>query len=110
IKAFENEIIQELFTNNLLQLKEYHSSFDEIYCEDCRQEQVNMIQNHICKTYLPRMKLYFEYYEFVNNSEKAQEYLLKLEELHGCGWKIFIGLLTELIKQIEENYFYSLNQ
>ncbi|CAG8855982.1 3339_t:CDS:1, partial [Gigaspora margarita] len=79
---FENEIIQELFTNNLLQLKEYHSLFDEIYCKDCRQEQVNMIQNYICKTYLPHMKLYFEYYEFVNNSEKAQEYLLKLEKLH----------------------------
>ncbi|CAG8756962.1 24595_t:CDS:1, partial [Gigaspora rosea] len=82
IEEFENEIMQELFSKNLKQLEEYYFSFLAIYCDKCKQEQIIEVQVHICETYLPQMKLYYEYYDFVNNSEKAQEYLQKIEELH----------------------------
>ena len=55
------------------------------------------------------MKIYYEYYDFVNNSEKAQEYSQKLEELRDCEWVDFVRLLVQLIEQLEENYFYNIS-
>ncbi|KAF0537616.1 hypothetical protein F8M41_008380 [Gigaspora margarita] len=79
IEVFEDEIMKELFTQNLDQLKHYQSSFLGISCNHCEYKQV------------------------------AQEYSQKLEELCDCEWKNFVGLLVQLIEQLEENYFYNIS-
>ena len=98
--------MKELFTKNLDQLKHYRFYLS---CNHCLYEQVIEVQNNINKKYFPRMKIYYEYYDFVNNSEKAQEYSQKLEELYDCEWVDFVRLLVQLIKQLEENYFYNIS-
>ncbi|CAG8752134.1 23803_t:CDS:2 [Gigaspora margarita] len=73
IEAFEDEIMKELFTKNLDQLKYYRFYLSLIE-----------VQNNINEKYFSQMKIYYEYYDFVNNSKKAQEYSQKLKELHDC--------------------------